>query len=1608
LTATPGDGEVGLAWTPPISNGGSAVVDYVVQFKTAADAVWRSQTLGSDATFATVTGLDNGTAYTFRVAAVNGLGIGPWSAEAEATPDADQPKTPEAPTALTATPGDTVVGLTWTAPAPVAGVPVLDYAVSYKAATAATWRVTRTGADLAAYTVTGLTNGVAYDFKVAAINRVGVGQPSDTVTATPDAALARNPGVPTGLTATPGDREVGLRWTAPADNGGAPVTKYAVAYRPVEEATWSTFETDSPLTRAVVRSLANGFAYQFKVAAYNAIGVGPWSAAVEATPDETAGQSPSAPLALRAAAGNGEVGLAWLAPASDGGNPVTDYVIQYKTADEAVWSHSLELGSNATVATIKDLANGTVYAFRVAAVNAIGVGPWSNEATAAPDASLANTPGQPTAVTPTAGNTQVGLTWTAPADDGGSPVTDYVVQHRADGDATWQSALIGSTATRYTVKDLRNGVAYAFRVAAVNAIGAGDWSELARATPTASGFRAPGPPTNLTATPGDTQIGLTWTPPSDNGGTPVTQYAVAYRTSPDGVWQVVETGSPDWQHTLKGLVNGQAYDVMVAAVNRLGQGDWSTMVTSVTPAAGLGRAPLAPTAEARAGDSAVVLSWTPAPVEPGSEVTSYVVDYREAGEFWLTTATTERELVFDDLANGTVYEFRVAGVNRIGRGDWSNVVEATPQAGLGRLPGAPSGLEARPGNAQVGLSWTAPADDGGSAIQRYRIEYWTDGAAPVMVTLDSDQTRATVKGLVNDIAYSFRVAAVNGFGRGPWTATAEATPSASLPSSPSAPTALRATPGDKAVGLVWQPPQNDGGSRVVDYLVSYRACGDDCATASSTWTTVDLLSNATAYTVTGLVNGSLYEFRVAAVNAIGPGDWSTAVTAAPQAGLQAPPEAPRDLTATPGDTEVGLTWTPTGPADDYMVQYQPVGQALWQSVTLGSDATFATIRQLVNGTRYAFRVAAVNGVGVGAWSNTAEATPDGTRARTPDAPTGLTAVAGNTVVGLSWTAPANDGGAAVVDYAVSYRPSAQTGWTVVRIGSDYTAYTVMVLTNGTRYSFRVAAFNVVGVGVDSSVVQARPDSSLAKTPDVPTGLTAGAGDAQVGLRWTPPAFDGGSPVTKYAIAYRPVGAATWKTQMTADIEPWATVDGLFNGMRYEFKVAAYNAIGLGDWSAPAAATPKAGAGRVPDAPTGLVATPGDNEVGLKWTAPNDNGSKITAYVVAYKAKADAVWLYVNLPSDATRTTIRELANRRAFDFKVAAVNGIGTGPWSAPASATTDGSYGKTPAAPVDLAAKPGDRVVGLSWTAPVDTGGSPIESYVVFYRPVGGGLWSAMETESQVTIASVKGLTNGVEYEFKVAAVNGIGLGLDSDVVKATPDAKYGGVPTAPRDVQVTPGSTVLLVTWAPPAAAGLSGVQSYLVEYREQGSTSWIPVMTAGTQTQLRLSNLVNGQPYEVRVTAVNSVGPGEPSDVVVATPTYGPVVWTSPEALRPGETLTIHGRGFNPQEVLTVEVRSDYVPLGVHTADDGGNVSFAWTLPEDFAVGTHNAVVTDAQGTEFRAQFTVLADEIVPTGANTAWPMAAAAGGALLLGAVFLGYAWRRRQVERGIDLGRRAFV
>lgn len=270
---------------------------------------------------------------------------------------------------------------------------------------------------------------------------------------------------------------------------------------------------------------------------------------------------------------------------------------------------------------------------------------------------------------------------------------------------------------------------------------------------------------------------------------------------------------------------------------------------------------------------------------------------------------------------------------------------------------------------------------------------------------------------------------------------------------PNAPAIRQAVPGDSAMALGWSIPA-DNGDPITGYSVQYKVNGQN---KWQTWVTE---GTATVSTITGLTNGTTYNFRVAAINESGPGAYSATMTA-----MVVTTPAPPVLTATPSVATVDLSWsTPNNGGytiTGYTIQYKEHAASDWQTASFDGTGTTTSIGGLTNGVQYDFRIAAKSNAGTGEYGQTT-AMP----LTVPSAPV-LTATAGDASVNLSWTAP-DDGGATIMGYLLRYKDTdadeSVEDWHYLTLLMDGTATTVSGLVNGDEYIFQIAAQNSVGTG----------------------------------------------------------------------------------------------------------------------------------------------------------------------------------------------------------------------------------------------------------------------------------------------------------------------------------------------------------------------------------------------------------------------------------------------------------------------------------------------------------------------------------------------------------------
>lgn len=632
ISAAISDGAAAVSWSSPSAAGASSVASYTVtSYPGARTCIATAPNLSCS-----VTGLTNGTSYTFGVTATNASGTG-WSGWSNTRVTPLAPPTGAITGTPTATAGDASAAVSWTNTA-TSGVTGYLVTANPGGRTCTTALMT--------CTVTGLTNGTPHTFTVKKTNSAGASSTSSTasVAVTPLGAPDA-PGAPT--VSEVSNSQATLSWVAPVNNGGSSVTEYTVTSTP------GSLSCTVTVLTCTLSGLTNGQAYTFAVKAKNSSNYGVNSASSSAATPRT---TPGTPTSVTGASvGDSHVVVQWAAPTSNGGADITEYQVRaYDGADISRGVCTVNLPA-ALSCDVTGLTNGVPYTFGVIAYNSAGYGTRS---TVSVSYTPLSKPGAPTAVQVLAGDESVLVTWMPPTNTGGAELTSYTATSTPGGHTCTATA----PSTICFVPGLTNGQAYTFTVTARSAAFAtvGE-SNASIASDSVTPLTTPGAPTFTSLTPGNGYLAASFSPPTSDGGSTITRYDYSVDNGANWIaFGSVLTSSPQ---RITGLTTGVSYDVLIRAVNAAGAGP-ATLAQSAT----FVTAPAAPSAVTGvAGDRGVTLAWTAPTMTGGRALVSYTATALPGGAS-CTVLPPITTCDITGLTNGVNYTFTVSATNTIGTG----------------------------------------------------------------------------------------------------------------------------------------------------------------------------------------------------------------------------------------------------------------------------------------------------------------------------------------------------------------------------------------------------------------------------------------------------------------------------------------------------------------------------------------------------------------------------------------------------------------------------------------------------------------------------------------------------------------------------------------------------------------------------------------------------------------------------------------------------------------------------------------------------------------------------------------------------------------------------
>jgi len=881
---------IAVSWTAPASNGGSAITWYTVGYKLSSDSTYTTATVSTGTSY-TITTLTEGASYAVEVIAHNASGDSAAAYDAATsakTYDTTAETTADAVTGVSVEPasGSGTVALSWTAASGTAlegATTLAGYEIYVGTSASSLAPAKQVGSGSTSTQVSGLTNGTAYYFAVAAVTDAGTGAQSAVVAATIGSTTA---GVPTVL----GSQNV-------LDDGNALSIGGVVAVAFSPSAAGAGSPTSVKVYNgnvATATSLDNNL---LPIVVVNHLG-GTYTSLEDAT---TCGVAYATDLAT----------AGWTS------GPVT--ALESANTDAALFASDpgcfVAVGASYDGVFIAGLTGGTTYNVIIEAVNST-----SGVLTSGPSAAFAVVaPAQ--ASTPTnialskTSSTSATASWNAVAG-----ATGYEIQISLDSGAHWTAvAACGNgtidcintaigTSTSAVITNLTAGSTYIVRVAATVSTSAeattvySVWSASSAAV-TLSANPLAAANAVITVVPGSSQATVTLTGFGTTPFASLTSWSVT-ATPGNESCSTVSEGSC----VVTGLSNGTVYTFVASLTNASGtvSGGTAQAVTATptgNPVAVTGVTAAVAAVSNNAGVTYnVTLNWTPSTNLGGGTWTSpgYTVvakDITAATSSNIPVDNTNCVVPHTDENNGNVevgsstctvtwtpasytagdsYTFAVEVTSTTGNAT-STATAAQVLSGKASVPAQPS-FTAAAGNGSVTLTVTAPTADGGSAVTGYNVYVGTaagkEATVPVngIIPFTPSNTSITVPGLTNGTTYYFTVTAINAIGEGAVSTENSATPVTGT----AAPSGLTATSATGSVALSWTAPAANGGKAVAGYYV-YEA-----SSAGGETTPVNAaLVTGTSYTVTGLSNGVKYYFEVVAENQNGYSPASDEVTATP-------------------------------------------------------------------------------------------------------------------------------------------------------------------------------------------------------------------------------------------------------------------------------------------------------------------------------------------------------------------------------------------------------------------------------------------------------------------------------------------------------------------------------------------------------------------------------------------------------------------------------------------------------------------------------------------------------------------------------------------------------
>ncbi|KAK5968521.1 Twitchin [Trichostrongylus colubriformis] len=1340
--------------------------------------------------------------------------------------------------------------LSWKEPDDDGGADIDHYVIEKQDANTGRWTNCGESKDTK-FHVDDLVQGHEYKFRVKAVNRYGESDPLEaakSIIAKDPFECADAPGTPE-IIDWDKDR-ADLQWTPPLDDGGAPVEEYLIEMKAGNGEWLPAKKVPADQLTTTVDGLRPGQTYQFRVKALNKAG--------ESRPSDPSKAMVAKPRNLppkinrdmfqdlRIKAGQS---ISFDVNVEGEPAPKIEWFLNGQPIQSVGKTKIDNSNDNNTKLDTKDSVRADSGKYKIVATNDNG----RDEAEVT--VNVLDIPSPPEGPLTVKDITKDGCTlkWHPPEDDGGSPITNYIVEKQEDG-GRWVPC--GETAdTNLKVGKLNEGHEYKFRVKAVNKQGVSAPLQTDHAIVAKNPYDEPGAPTDVTPVDWDKDhVDLEWKAPENNGGAPIEQYIVEKKDK-YGDWVPCATvDGKTTKATAGNLVAGETYQFRVKAVNKAGPGKPSDPTGPIIakPRKMAPKINLAGLLDLRikAGTPLrleVMFEGEPAPTAKWRANDTVLNDVPRAE---VNTTPTSSELLIFSSVRGDTGLYTISVENEHGKDKAQCTVTVLD------VPSPPEGpLKVNEIHKEgCTLNWKPPLDNGGSEILHYRVEKMDTSRGTWQEVGDFPECTAKVGKLVHMKEYQFRVMAVNLQGESKPLETTEPIIAKNEFDVPDPVDKPEVVDWDKdRIDIQWKPPTNNGGSPVKSYIVEKKEKG------SAIWSEAGKTSG-TKFSANNLKPGVEYEFRVIAVNEAGPSDPSAPTD--PQ--ITKPRYLKPKILTQNRKIKIKAGYTHTmevefdGAPEPTQTWTFKEGQALPSELLVEGKPGLASIffpsAKRSDSGPYTLKVKNEVGEDEGVFEVIVQDRP-----APPEGPLEVSNVTKDSCV-ISWNPPKDDGGAEITNYVVEKRDTKTNTWVPVSTFVTGTRFTVPKLVEGHEYELRVMAENVFGRSDPLNTTE----PVLAKDP---FGVPGKPGKPEIvdtdndhiDIKWDPPRDNGGSPIEHYDVERKDVKTGRWVKVNTTPVHGTAFSDTrVQKDHTYEYRVVAVNKSGPGAPSDPSAA---ATAKPMFEAP-GFDMDIDGKEFRVKAGEPLD-----IVIPMHGSPKPEVTWMKDGKEIPGVETTENQTrlfipASRRSDGgaVKIKASNNLGD------AEANIKITVIDKPGPPENLTYDAVTRhTCTLKWSPPKDDGGSEVTGYKIEYQEVGSQLWEKIPSATSSTSYTVRGLEHGQQYRFRVRAENMVGL---SDYVTGAPVViKDPFDPPGPPSTPEVTGydSNLVSLAWNPPKNDGGSPVLGYVVErFEKKGGGDWAPIkMPLIKGTEVTIPNLHEGETYQFRVRAVNAAGEGEASN-------------------------------------------------------------------------------------------------------------------------------------------------